>query len=197
MPITQRPRLLATALLSALALTAVPAHAAAPKPQITDPKGDTAAPMAGTDLVSVLFGTSGTTAKVKKKTVYTPTKLVVTLTYDGQPSADPTVSHVVTFDAPGCDDVYLQVYGGDGTFGSADCVNAAFDFGYKTSGNTITLTLPFGALGKSLRGGAKLGALRAYTAVGDPLIGLETVVMTSRDETANDVAKTDALYTVK
>jgi hypothetical protein len=187
-------RLVTVALLSSLAF-ATPGHAAAPKPQITDASGDTVVPAAGTDIVSVLFSTAGTTTKVKKKTVYTPSKLVVAITYAAPVDVDPQAAHTVTFSS-GCGDVYLEFYAGGTTYAEADCVSGSFDFGAKVAGKTLTMTLPFATLGKSLKAGSKLSGLRAYTAFGDPVIGSEGVYMTGREETANDVATTPASYTV-
>jgi hypothetical protein len=190
----KRSRLLALGLLSSLAF-ATPGHAVAPKPQISDATGDTVVPAAGTDIVSVLFSTAGTTTKVKKKTVYTPTKLVVTVTYAGPVDVDPQATHTVTFNS-GCGAVYLEFFAGETTYGEADCAADSFDFGTKVDGKTLTFTLPFGTLGKSIKPGSKLSELRAYTAFGDPVIGTEGVYMTGLEQTANDVATTGATYTV-
>jgi hypothetical protein len=174
-----RTRLLAVAAVAALA-AAVPATAA-PAPQITDPAGDARTQSAGADIVSALFGTDGTTQKVGKKTVYTPTKLVVTVTYAAAPSTDPYVSHQVLFTSPGCGSVYLEVYSG-GTFGVADCLpeDASFDVSYKVSGNSIVYTLPFNSIGKQyFKPGTALTDLTAYTAIADPALGYETYELTA------------------
>lgn len=169
-----RIRLLSVAAVAALA-TALPSFAA-PAPQITDPKGDARGGAAGTDIVSALFATQGTTAKVGKKTVYTPTKLVVDVTYAAAPSTDPYVSHQVVFTAPGCGTVYLEVYA-LGTFGVADCMpdDTSFDVTYKVTGNTMQFTLPFTVIGKQyFKPGSSLTDLVAYTAVSDPVFGYES-----------------------
>lgn len=197
-----RIRLLSIAAVAVLA-TAVPSSAAA-KPQITDPKGDARTGNAGADVVSVLFGTQGTTAKVGKRTVYTPSKLVVNVTYAAAPSADPHVSHQVTFTAPGCGTVYLEIYSG-GTYGNADCLpeDSAFDISYKASGNTLSLSLPFNTIGKQyLKRGAALTDLVAYTAVADPLLGFESqevgglVLGEAGADAAIDYASSAAAYKI-
>jgi len=170
-----RTRLLAVAAVAALA-AAVPATAA-PAPQITDPTGDARNQSAGADIVSALFGTSGTTAKVGKKSVYTPTKLVVTVTYAAAPSTDPYVSHQLVFELPGCGRVYMEVFNGSSTFGDAECLGdgVTFDPSFKMAGNAITWTLPFQSIGKQyFKVGTALTDLVAYTAVAEPALGLET-----------------------
>lgn len=161
------------AALAALALTAPGAQAAA-KPQITDPAGDAVALGAGYDIVSGLFKTEGVTERVGRRAVYTPTKLVVVVTYAAAVPADDYATQAVRFDAPGCTGVYLQRYSG-GTWGIADCLADAFDFSVKASGKTVTFTLPFKVLGKAhlFKGGALTG-LHTYTAVADPVLGYES-----------------------
>lgn len=167
-----RIRLLSVAAVAALA-AALPAGAA-PAPQITDPAGDARTQSAGADIVSVLFGTQGTTTKVGRKSVYTPAKLTVAVTYSAAPSTDAYVSHQVAFTAPGCGEVYLEMYTG-GTFGSADCLEDPFDFSYKADGNVLTVTLPFNTVGKQyFKVGSSLTDLVAYTAFADPVLGYET-----------------------
>lgn len=170
-----RIRLFAAAAVAVLA-AGIPASAA-PAPQVTDPKGDARTQSAGADIVSVLFGTQGTTSKVGRKTVYTPSKLVVTVTYAAAPSADPYVGHVLTFVDPGCGRVYLEVFAGDSTWGDAACLGEGVTLGviHKVSGNSIVYTVPLNALGKgNLKVGSALTNLTAYTAVADPVLGIET-----------------------
>lgn len=171
-----RTQLLAASLTAALAFAAAGPADAAPKPQITDATGD-ARPTGGSgaDVVSALFSTAGTTAKLGKKTVYTPNKLVVTVTYAGAVPSGANVAQVVQFDAPGCTDVYLESFD-TGIWGSADCLEDDFAFTVKKSGKTVTFTLPFKVLGtKHLKRGATLTSLRTYTAHADPVFGYETV----------------------
>lgn len=183
---------LATVLAASLAL---PSGAAA-KPQITDPTGDQLpVGSAGYDVVSALFSTSGTTARYGRRTVYTPTKLVVTVTYAAAVSTDQQATQVVQFDAPGCADVYLQRFAG-GTFGSADCLEDPFDFTVKASGKTLVFTLPFGVIGKStMKKGAVLDNLSTYTALADPVLGYETAEL-SQGVVAVDTATTSAAYKI-
>lgn len=161
------------ALGAALALT-LPTGAA-PKPQITDPVGDAlvgAGP--GYDVVSALFTTSGTTVKAGRRLVYTPTKLVIVLTYAGTVATDQWAAQVVTFDAPGCTSVYLERFAA-ATYGRAACLGDDFEFTAKAAGRTLTFTLPFSVVGKErLRKGAVLTRLRTYTAFADPVLGYET-----------------------
>lgn len=185
-------RALALAAVLSVALAA-PGVAAPRTPQITDPTGDAPAG-AGYDIVSALFSTEGNTAKVGRKTVYTPTKLVVTVTYAGTVAADPYAAQVVEFDIPGCEGVYLERFSG-GTWGASGCVET-FDFGAKTSGKTVTFTLPFAIIGKNvLKKGAVLTGLRTYTAAADPVLGYETAELTAGQVTL-DSATTTKTYKI-
>lgn len=192
--VTPLMRTVAVAVAAAAALSFTSPADAAPKPQIVDATGDAPAG-AGYDVVSALFTTAGSTAKVGRKTVYTPTKLVVVVTYAGNVAADAYATQVVTFDAPGCDDVYLQTYSG-GTFASADCLEDPFDVSVKTSGKTVTFTVPFGTLGKQyLKPGAVLSGLATYTALAEPVLGYETGELTLGTATV-DTATTDKVYKI-
>ena len=183
-------RTVATAVAAIAALSFMPAAGAAPKPQIVDATGDAAAG-AGYDIVSALFTTAGTSAKAGRKTVYTPTKLVVTVTYASTVPADAYATQVVEFSAPGCEGVYLQTFSG-GTFGSADCLEDPFDVSVKAAGKSVTFTLPFGVLGKQyLNKGAVLSGLTTYTALADPVLGYETGELTMRTVTVDSAATTN------
>ncbi len=195
-----RTRLLAVLLAACTA--ALPAHAGAPKPQITDKTGDEKVPNApGMDIVSATFSTAGTTARVGKRTVYTPTTLVVTVAYAGPVAADPYVTHTVLFTVPGCGEAYLEVFGG-GTYGVADCLSDEFAFTTAVSGATLTYRLPFASIGKQyLKAGAALTDLVVYSALGDPVEGFETEELSSIAtgglvEGAVDLASTTAAYKV-
>lgn len=177
------------AALLTLALAA-PGSAAAPKPQITDPAGDAVPAVgAGYDIVSALFKTDGITTKVGRKKVYTPTKLVVVVTYAGNVPTDKHAAQVLEFDAPGCADVYLESYSG-GTYGLADCVPDSFEFSVKPSGKTLTITLPFSLNKSSFKKGAVLTGLRTYTAGADPLVGYETAELTQGVGTFDNATST-------
>ena len=160
-----RLRLAAAATLSAVAAFALPGHAA-PAPQITDAVGDVVVPEASLDVVSGLFSTQG--VKLGKK--YKPTKLVATITYAAEPNTSELATQVVMFDLPGCGEIYLQRYFG-GTYGTAECIEDAFDFTAKVTGKTITYTLTFTTLGKSMKPGVVLSSLRTYTSGADPVLG--------------------------
>jgi hypothetical protein len=102
-----RRRLLAAPLLAALALSAAPASAAAPKPQVVDPPndangtanavGDQATPAGSqgyADVLSVLWQTTKSTKKVGRKTVTTVTGFTVTTTLSA-PAVPPTGTTLV------------------------------------------------------------------------------------------------------
>lgn len=191
-------RLLVAAVAAMLAFAA-PGHGAVPKPQIVDPTGDAVPPIsAGYDVVSALFRTEGTTTKVGRRTVYTPTKLVVTITYAGTVPTDEVAAQVVSFDAPGCENVYLERYALGTTYGFAGCLDDQFSFAAKASGKTLTFTLPFGTIGKGfLKRGALLTNLRTYTSIAEPVLGFETGEMVGTTEYGTvDNASTGAPYRV-
>ena len=189
-----RTRLLAATAVVAAAALALPASGA-PAPQVVDPKGDAKTQSAGADIVSALFGTAGTTQKIGKRTVYTPGKLTVTVTYAAAPSTDPYVSHQVSFTAPGCGNVYLEIFS-TGTFGVADCSppDTSFDVSYKIAGNTITYTLPFSTLGKQyFKTGTPLTDLVTYTAFSDPQFGYESQEIAATTHVAGVTAAEGAI----
>ena len=186
------------ALVVATAVAVAPAAtstAAAPKPQITDPAGDQVAVAgSGYDVVSALFGTAGTKTRVKRKTVYTPTKLVVSVTYAGAVPTDEHASQVIEFDAGGCENVYLQVFGGGAsTYGSSDCTGEEdVAFTPTVRGNTLTFTVPLRTL--NLKKGAPLTGLATFTTFADPAFGLEPSFV---DPAATvDHAATEAAYRI-
>lgn len=197
MPAPRRTVLLACAVVAALTLPAAAHQGHEHPPLIVDAAGDEVVPVGGTDIVAAVFDTAGTYTKVKKKTVYTPTKLTVEVRYSAPVATDPYVAHVVTFDAGSCGAVYLEVYGTDFTYGDADCLDDSFEFSFQVEADELRMTLPFSVIGKSMRAGTKLSNLRVYTAVGDPLVGFEPVLMTGDEHGANDVASTDKTYVVK
>ncbi|HVF06316.1 MAG TPA: hypothetical protein VNA20_15850 [Frankiaceae bacterium] len=191
-------RLPLVAALTAVAL-ASSASGAAPKPQITDATADQL-PVAGAgyDVVSALFATSGTTTKVKKKKIYTPTKLVITLTYAGDVPTDEYATQVVEFDAPGCSDIYLQAYAATtATYGQGDCLpeDTSVSFNAKAAGKTMTFTLPLNLFGAGvLKAGTSLTNLVTYTAYAEPVLGIEPGFV--GPEAQVDHAETAAAYRV-
>ena len=181
------------------ACAAVPAGAA-PAPQITDPAGDARVPVTGMDIVSATFSTAGTTAKVRGKSVYTPTKLVVAVTYSGDVTTDPYATHAVVFNAPTCSEIYLQVYSG-GTYGATGCSSATFEFTSAVSGHTLTFTVPFATIGKQyLKPGTTLTDLVVYSAASEPLFGYESRELSSAVpgvDGAIDSATTTASFRIR
>lgn len=188
-----RVRLAAVTAAAALAVVAVPGHAAV-APQITDPSGDALLPLAGLDIVSALFATKGRTQKVSGKTVYVPKSLEVTVTYAAAPDKSPVSTQAVLFDLTGCGMIYLQRYNGDATWATAECVADPIDYVLTTKGNTLTFSLPFSAIGKQFKKGSVLTDLRTWTGVADPVLGYGPAEFI--EETAVDLASTDATYKI-
>jgi hypothetical protein len=122
-----RPRLIALASAAAIGVAVLPAHAAAPKPQITDPAGDAngfndqgvGAPIpsqtspaddSGADITSVTFASTFVTKKVGRRTVKTPTGFTVTMALAAPPTPETFYRIVATI--PGCDQLFIE-YGTD------------------------------------------------------------------------------------
>jgi hypothetical protein len=185
------PRLLVTA-LAAAAVLATPAlsgaAAPAPAPQIVDPSGDAVGSQAALDIVSVKFGTTGTTSVVKKGkkkiTVYTPTKLVVTETLAAPPSTTQSVRYRIQADIDGCgsfDLFYVNAATGpDGSLflscpdGGADPTagGTLITTTPKIAGNVLTWDFSLKALPTEIKVGSVVSGFKAYTDVADPVLGL-------------------------
>lgn len=169
-----RARLVAVSAAAALAVLTVPSHAAV-APQITDPTGDSLVPMASLDITSGRFATTGTTAKVGKKTVYTPKNLVITLSYAGTPDVSRGATYYALFDVAGCGEVLLEMYA-TGTWATADCLEDSFDFDAVAKGpNSLEFTMPLSTFGKGVKAGTKITSMRALTGGSDPLVGFGPV----------------------
>ena len=82
------------AVLAAIAAAAVPSQAAAPTPQVVDPKGDALDTQAAHDVVSVLF------TQTKKAGV--PTGFTVAMTLAGPQTTTPGVNYVISGQTANC-----------------------------------------------------------------------------------------------
>ena len=183
--------------LAVIALMAVPAVAKtpAPKPQITDVAQDQRVPDPGYDVLSGLFTTSGTMVRSGKKTTYVPNRLVIAVTYSAPPAQYAYAAQVVAFATSACR-VYLEVYGVDRrTFGSASCVKDQFAVPATVSGNVLTLSVPFSALGTNLRPGVVLRELETWTNIAEPVSGYETGDMVG-SVVAVDTGSSEVTYTI-
>ena len=102
-----RTRLATLAALGGIAVAVLPAHAATPKPQITDPSGDQfPATGAATDITGITLQTLFKKKVVNKVVKYIPTASKVTLTLAGAPNND--TWYIVGFDSSGgCKSVNL------------------------------------------------------------------------------------------
>lgn len=166
-----RPRLLALAAAAAVGVAVLPAHAATPKPQITDATGDAngfndqgvGAPVpeqsgpaddSGADITSVTFVSTFVTKKVKRKTVKTPTGFTVTMALAAAPT--PETFYRIQATIPECSDLFIE-YGTDAaTAGTAMRCPAlpgatAVDYTIPAAvvkGSTITWTVPISVFPK-------------------------------------------------
>jgi hypothetical protein len=165
-----RARLLAIAACGGIAVASIPAHATAPKPQITDPAGDangvngqgfvtglpsapTPADASNADITSVLFQSTFKTKKVHNKVVKVPTGFTVTMTLSGAPTT-PEVFYRVLAVTTKCPASVFFEYGTDVATGGSTvrCPGTppAKDITYSDAnavvkGSTITWTLPLSA----------------------------------------------------
>ena len=180
-------RLAAALVAAAVLVTPELSSAATPAPQIKDAVGDAVGSQASVDIASVLFKTTGitTTRKVgkKRKTTYTPTKLVITETLAGAPSTQPGVRYRIEATIDGCGQ--LDIYytnAPDGPVGNVwlDCPESdtlgeggtLIDMVPKVAGSTLTWELPLKTLPKEARVGSVVSEFRAFTDIGDPVFAL-------------------------
>jgi hypothetical protein len=176
------PRRLVLALAAAgIALSALPGHAAAPKPQLTDAKGDAVGMQAGTDIVSVQFSTTGT----GKGKFYKPAKLVVTMTLAGPPvTTPPGITYEVDVMTKECGlltfsmqdgSPYTTVTGVNGWGDWGDCTTSTAADGVelirtKVKGNTITWSWGLKAIPKALKVGTVWGPFEARVDPTNPVV---------------------------
>lgn len=163
-----RTRLVAVAAAAGVAVAVLPAHAAGPRPQITDPTGDanglndqgsglgsppstatSPATIAGADITSVQFATNFVTRVVKRKKVKVPNGFTVTLTLAAATTAD--IEYRVSGAAADCTSVFFEYDTAPVTGGSdARCPGGTptSDINYGISGsangNKITWVVPNG-----------------------------------------------------
>ena len=164
--------------VAALALLATSGHAAAPTPQIVDPKGDALGMQAGTDVESVLFAPTRTGSKV--------TGFTVTMTLGAPPVREPGVLYRVYGAHSACGSFQMssattlalveqnQVYmtcgttpseTGDGSFYTIINVSP------KTVGNTLVWTFKRKMFPKEMQAGT-MSELEAFVTLADPVMGI-------------------------
>lgn len=173
---SRRPVLLVAALAATLA---IPSHAA-PKPQITDAKGD--GPQPGVDIVSVLWSTTGSGSGRK----YVPKKLVVTMTMAGDVVTQPGLTYEVSALTTTCETVTFSVQQGN-PYSTALGVNGWAEWGACTKpgsdgpssvelltaavkGNTITWSMSIKSLPKDLTLGTIFSDFEARIDPTNPVI---------------------------
>lgn len=190
----------AALLLAGLAVPSSAAPAAGPKTvSFTDPAGDDKISKTS-DIVKVTYTTQGTTAKVGKKTTYTPKRVAISVEVAGAIAGDGTVQYDVEGNVPGCGDFYLYASPGSelDPLGSSCGDDDTIEFSsaaYEVKGSTITFTVPL----KSVPGfevGKVISALNAYTGTVEPVTGEGGAVLLGSSPLENDGAGTDATYTI-
>lgn len=176
------------ALLAALVSTALasPHAGAATKPLLTDPKGDAIALGNSWDIVSADLVTTGTTKKVGRKSVYTPTVLLASVTLAGPPSTQVGTKVHFRTDISACGGGYIDWSYLPGTkaghnngfvVGCGDpLVNGQLSErvgdNAVVKGNTITWKLRLKEMGKDLPLGTTFRKPVVSTDVNDPYFGL-------------------------
>lgn len=168
-------------------------HAAAPKPQLTDPKGDAIGAQATTDIVSAAWNATGHVRKVAKH-------LTVTINLAGAPSKTAPFAYEASAEVAGCGEVRFSYTPGTvfaGLSGDSslwiDCGptdpttgdNLLLLTGIKTSfgPKSITWTVTIKAMPKPAQHGSKWSGFRAAADIVDPVFGLMgTPDATSVDE---------------
>lgn len=198
----------AVALAIASAYLAAPGSAAVvvPKPQLTDPAGDSIGNQASLDLISATYSTTGitTTTKVRGKTVktYKPKNLVVTLTLNAPPSTQTGVKYQLDAQVDGCGS-----FGYSYTPGAATGANSLFTAcpaGANAAsggtlikpdttfvGNSIVWTVPLAALPSEVKVGSSFGTFTAAVGLAEPVTG---VIGTNDLGFAFDTAKSDSVW---
>ena len=172
----RRPAILAALLAAAVAM---PSHAA-PKPQITDAKGD--GPQPGVDIVSVLWSTTGTGSGRR----YVPKKLVLTMTLAGDVLTNPGITYEASAVTTTCETVtfsaqqgtpYSAVVGVNGWAEWGSCSKPTSDgdsnvelLTVAVKGNTLTWTMPIKMLPKGLTLGTVFSDFEARVDPTNPVV---------------------------
>lgn len=175
----RRPALLIAALL--VAGSQLPSHAA-PKPQISDAKGDSVGAQAGTDVVSALWSTTGT----GRGRSYVAKKLVVTMTLAGDVIKEPGLTYELSANTSTCGLVtfssqngspYTTVTSLNGWADWGDCTKPGADgdssvelLTVAVKGNTLTWSMPIKMLPKGLKLGSLFSDFEARVDPTNPLI---------------------------
>lgn len=207
-----RTRLVVAAALAVLAAAGPVSAAPTKKPQIVDAPGDAIGGQAGTEIVSVLWTTTGDTTvtrvKGKKKTVYQPRKLVVTMNLKGAPFTQPPFAYETSAEFAGCGTirftytpgtVFGQLLGpaslwydcGDPDPTTGDTLELVPNPTHKIGAKSITWEYPIKAFPKVVKAGVLVTEFRAAVDVVEPVFGLQGTTDTG---TPIDGATSDAAW---
>ncbi|HEV2890501.1 MAG TPA: hypothetical protein VGX28_09000 [Frankiaceae bacterium] len=200
-----RRALLLAAFLAAV--TALPSSAAAPKPQVTDPKGDALGAQPGADLASVTFATTGTGSG----RAYVAKKLVVTMAMAGDVITTPGLTYEISTETSSCGRVtlsaqqgspYSQVTHLNGWADWGDCMSRADATSNvelltaAVKGNTITWSFSLKMLPKELAVRTSFTTFEARIDPTNPVIPFPS----SATQTENglvDVATSDVVWKMR
>lgn len=208
-----RTRLVLAAAVAATALAAGSALAAPTrKPQIVDAANDALGGQAGTEIVSVLWTTTGDTTvsrvRGRKVTTYTPRKLVVTLNLAGAPMSQAGFAYETEAEFAGCGTVrftytpgtvFGQVLGpaslwydcGEPDPTTGDTLVLVPNPKHKIGAKSITWEYAIKAFPKAVKVGAPVTDFSAAVDIVEPVFGLQGTTDTG---TPIDGATSDAVW---
>ncbi len=186
-----RTRLAIVAALAALAVVPMPGQAAPRKPQVVDSPSDSKGGQASAEVVSATWSTTGdtTVTKVrgKRRTTYTPKKLVVTLNLAGAPGSAP-FGYEAGAEVAGCGEVrftytpgtvYSQIVSDSMLWydcGEPDETGSTLtlvtDVALKVGPKSLTWEYPIKAFPKAIRPGVVFSDFRVFADVIEPAFGL-------------------------
>lgn len=176
----------------AVALVAAPSAQGAPPraPQLMDPRGDSIGGEPGTDVLSVLWRTTGRTDTVvergRRKKKYVPRHLVVTMNLAGKPHGAP-FAYEAAAQVEGCGRLQFRYAPGTVFASSAgdatvwhDCADVVDPLSdrraiianveHQVTATSITWQVHISLLPGAIRPGVEVSAFRAYVDVAEPLL---------------------------
>lgn len=181
-------RLLALLPVAAIALASAAYASPTKTPQIKDPAGDATGGQAGTDILSVLFTTSGKGSGAR----YVPKRFSVTMTLAAAPLSGPGLTYEVHATTSTCGDIgftyepgtpYENITGLNGWAEWGSCNNQAGDGNIELLTVAVTgnkLTWEFGLKAIGLKVGTVFSNMEAFVDPSNPAIPLPASALTGK-----------------
>lgn len=182
----QMPRRSVLLIAAIVAATATTSSDAAPKPQLTDPKGDAVGGQAGTDIVSVTYATTGTGSG----RAYVPKKFTVTMVLAGDVITQPGLTYEIDALTDNCGEVtfsaqngspYSQITGVNGWADWGSCTKPGTDgpsalelIPVAVKGNTLVWSFPMKSLPENLERGTLFSDFEARVDPTNPVLPLQS-----------------------